>query len=100
MTALTRTEAQGRAALLDVDDVTLELDLTTGPETFGSRSQVRFRARQAGETFLDCQAVRVTAISLDGEPLPLEVWAEGRIPLEVAEGEHVVQVHAVMPYSR
>lgn len=100
MTALTRTEAQGRAALLDVDDVTLELDLTTGPETFGSRSQVRFRARQAGETFLDCQAVRVTAISLDGEPLPLEVWAEGRIPLEVAEGEHVVEVHAVMPYSR
>ena len=41
-TNLTREEAAARAALVTVDTHEVELDVTTGPETFATRSTIRF----------------------------------------------------------
>lgn len=53
MSVLTRDEAQTRARLLDVHRYTIALDLTTGDETFESRTVVRFTARAEADTFVE-----------------------------------------------
>ena len=53
-TNLTREEAATRAALVTVQSHDVDLDVTTGPETFSTRSTIRFTCRRPGaETFLD-----------------------------------------------
>ena len=47
-TNLTREEAATRAALVTVDRHDVELDVTTGPETFSTRSTIRFTCARAG----------------------------------------------------
>ena len=51
-TNLTRDEAATRAALLDVTSYTVDLDLTTGDETFGSTTTIRFTCREPGAEHL------------------------------------------------
>ena len=55
---LTRDEARTRAGLLSVDSYEVTLDLTTGDETFGSDTVVRFSAEPGAETFIDLIAPR------------------------------------------
>ncbi|HNN49342.1 MAG TPA: hypothetical protein PKM12_10195, partial [Marmoricola sp.] len=53
-TNLTRDEASNRASLLQVDHYRVELDLTTGPETFGSVTTIDFTCTAPGaSTFAD-----------------------------------------------
>ena len=47
-TNLTREEAATRAALVTVDSHDVELDVTTGPEHFSTRSTIRFTLQRAG----------------------------------------------------
>ena len=59
---LTRDDARVRADLLDIDSYDVTLDVTApdgspSARTFRSRSEIRFRARQAGaSTFVDLLA--------------------------------------------
>lgn len=53
MSVLTRDEAQTRAQFLDVHRYTIDLDLTTGEETFDSRTVIQFTATAAGDTFVE-----------------------------------------------
>ncbi|MCS0603928.1 aminopeptidase N [Streptomyces sp. LP11] len=101
MSVLTRDEAQLRAQFLAVHRYTVELDLTTGEETFGSRTAIRFTARSAGDTFVELKPTELRAVTLDGRPLDPETLAEGRLPLRgLSAGEHELRVDAVMRYSR
>jgi aminopeptidase N len=101
MSVLTRDEAQLRAQLLDVHRYTVELDLTTGDETFGSRTVIRFTARSAGDTFVELKPAELRAVTLDGEPLDPESLDDGRLPLKnLSAGEHELHVDAAMRYSR
>ena len=45
---LTRDEAADRAQLLAVSDYEIDLDLTGGPQTFRSRTTVRFSCQRPG----------------------------------------------------
>src|SRR5579859_5226757 len=78
---LTRTDAQARAALLDVTAYEVELDLTDGrgkpgERTFRSRTTVRFRAARAGAaTFIDLVAERIRGAVLNGAPLDVAGYA-------------------------
>ena len=98
---LTRDEAQTRAALLEVTGYVVHLDLTRGPDTFGSDSTVTFTARQDGDTFLDLTAAAVREITVDGRPVdPDEVVAETRLALRgLTAGEHTVRVVADCAYT-
>ncbi len=101
MSVLTRDEAQNRAQLLDVHRYTIELDLTTGEETFESRTAIRFTARADGTTFVELKPAELRSATLDGQPLDPAALTGNRLPLaDLAAGEHELRVHATMRYSR
>ncbi len=90
---LTRIEAQERRAIVDTQSYEVALDLTKGPEVFGSRTVVRFSATEGAETFIDLIAREVHAITLNGREVPRESFADSRIALSglAAENELVVE---------
>ena len=101
MSVLTRNEAQTRAQLLDVHRYTVDLDLTTGDETFDSRTAIRFTARTAGDTFVEIKPEHLRSLSLDGHPLDPGRLDANRYPLDdLTAGPHELTVDATMRYSR
>ncbi|MFF8998485.1 aminopeptidase N [Streptomyces achromogenes] len=101
MSVLTRDEAQLRAEILDVHRYTVALDLTTGDETFDSRTAIRFTTRFDGDTFIELKPAELRAVTLDGQPLDTASLTGNRLPLKnLTAGEHELRVHAVMRYSR
>jgi aminopeptidase N len=75
---LTRDEAQQRADLLSVATYDVDLDLTTGPTNFRTRSTVGFNASQEGaSTFIDLIAASVEKITLNGESLDPATYFNG-----------------------
>src|SRR5665647_2177079 len=89
---LTRAEAHGRAAVVQVESYDVVLDLTTGPDTFASTTVVRFDATPGARTFIDLIAPRVHTVELNGRDLDVAgVVADSRIAL--ADLELGVQVH-------
>ncbi|GGR71700.1 aminopeptidase [Streptomyces humidus] len=101
MSVLTRDEALSRAKLLDVHRYTIELDLTTGDETFESVTVIRFAARANGDTFVEVRPDTLHSVTLDGEPLRPGTLDDGRIALDgLTAGEHELRVRADMRYSR
>lgn len=101
MSALTRTEAQLRAQLLDVHDYAVGLDLTTGDETFQSDTVIRFTARAAGDTFVELKPDELLTATLDGNPLDPATLDGNRLPLTgLTPGPHELSIGARMRYSR
>ncbi|HLL35443.1 MAG TPA: aminopeptidase N [Streptomyces sp.] len=101
MSVLTRDEAQTRAQLLDVHRYTIDLDLTTGDETFDSRTVIRFTARTDADTFVELKPAELRSVTLDGQPLDPETLDESRLPLKnLTAGEHELRIDAAMHYSR
>ncbi|WP_217544434.1 aminopeptidase N [Streptomyces sp. GbtcB6] len=101
MSVLTRDEAQSRAELLDVHRYTIDLDLTTGDETFDSRTVIRFTARSDGDTFVEMKPVELRAVTLDGQSLDPGTLDQDRLTLKnLTAGEHELRVDATMRYSR
>ena len=95
---LTRDEAATRAALLDVRSYDVALDLTGGPERFGSVSVVVFSCREPGATsFVELDGQLLTA-ELNGRPVgPLE---GNRLVLTDLQEENLLTVSARCSYSR
>ncbi|GKQ38141.1 aminopeptidase N [Streptomyces sp. A012304] len=101
MSVLTRDEAQTRAQLLDVHRYTIELDLTTGDETFESLTVIRFAARTGADTFVELKPAELRSVTLDGEPLDPRTLDDNRLPLKnLTAGEHELRIAASMRYSR
>ncbi|MEU5217850.1 aminopeptidase N [Streptomyces sp. NPDC020807] len=100
MSVLTRDEAQTRAQLLDVHRYQVDIDLTTGAETFESTSTVRFTARAAGDTFVELKPETLHSATLDGQALDTAALDGNRLPLTLSEGEHELRVATTMRYSR
>ncbi|MFD4292549.1 aminopeptidase N [Rhodococcus sp. NPDC058505] len=78
---LTREQAAERAALLTVDNYTVDLDLTDGAGgpgdlTFRSRTSVTFDATEGGATFIDLIAKTVHSATLNGAPVDVSGYSE------------------------
>ncbi|MYW66373.1 aminopeptidase N [Streptomyces sp. SID8379] len=100
MPVLTRDEAQTRARLIDVTHYTVDLDLNRGPDTFDSRTAIRFTARTAGDTFVELKPAELRTATLDGTPLDPAALDDNRLPLTgLTKGEHELIVDATMRYS-
>src|ERR1700753_1996370 len=86
---LTRDEAEERARLGTAGHYAVELDLTRGESTFGSRSTITFACSEPGAaTFVDLLAPAVRAVTLNGEALdPAEVFDGARVDLRDPLGE-------------
>ncbi|MET8826782.1 aminopeptidase N [Streptomyces sp. NPDC004610] len=101
MSVLTRDEAQTRATLLDVQRYAIDLDLTTGDETFDSRTVIHFSARTDADTFVELKPAQLRSATLDGHPLDPETLDGNRLPLKhLTAGEHELRIDAAMRYSR
>ncbi|WP_030204917.1 aminopeptidase N [Streptomyces sp. NRRL S-87] len=101
MSALTRNEAQTRAALLDVQHYAIALDLTRGDDTFDSTTTIRFTAKAAGDTFVELKPDELRSVTLDGHPLDPATLDDNRLPLTgLTAGSHELRVETAMRYSR
>ncbi|MFE0460024.1 aminopeptidase N [Kitasatospora sp. NPDC058965] len=98
--ALTRAEAVERHELLDVRTVTVDLDLTRGPEVFASTTVIRFACTRPGAaTFVDIKPVRLLRVVLNGEELDPAALDRGRYPLAGLAAENELTVEAELAYS-
>jgi aminopeptidase N len=97
---LTREKAVERAALLDVDSYTVELDLTDGvgrpsESTFRSTTTIRFSCRIPGESsWIDLVAARVGTATLNGVALDITGYDEANgiaLPALAADNEVVIE---------
>ncbi|UYP20428.1 aminopeptidase N [Rhodococcus sp. Z13] len=78
---LTREQAAERAAILDVHNYAIVLDLTDGSgapgtETFRSVTTVTFDATEGASTFIDLIAKTVHSATLNGEPVDVSGYSE------------------------
>ncbi|MDB6426354.1 aminopeptidase N [Curtobacterium sp. 20TX0008] len=97
---LTRTEAQERAAIVDVQTYDVELDLTRGAETFGSTTRVRFTATPGASTFIDAITKTVHSITLNGSALDVASVNDGvRIQLDDLQEQNELVVVADAMYT-
>ncbi len=98
--SLRREEAEARRALLDVTGYELDLDLTGADSsevtTYAVRTRIRFTSG-AGDTFVDLKPARLGDLRLDGEPLDTGLLAQGRFPLSLTAGDHLLEVSSTMP---
>ncbi|MFI9271073.1 aminopeptidase N [Kitasatospora sp. NPDC052896] len=98
--ALTRAEAVERRRLLTVHAATIDLDLTRGPEEFGSTTVIRFACTSPGaSTFVDVKPSRLRRVVLNGRELDVTALDAGRFPLAELAAENELTVEADMAYS-
>ncbi|MEV7604550.1 aminopeptidase N [Paenarthrobacter sp. NPDC089322] len=96
---LTREEAVQRAELLSVDSYDVTLDLTKGPDVFGSTTVVRFSAEPGASTFIDAITESVHRVTLNGTELdPAEVSDGVRIQLPDLAAANELTIVADAPY--
>ncbi|MFE3762108.1 aminopeptidase N [Streptomyces sp. NPDC059104] len=101
MRNLSYQEARSRSRLLKVGEYRAELDLRGPGETFLSRTRIAFSCRRPGAgSFVECAAVRVDRIVLNGVQLPVDqVFGGDRIRLDELAEDNVLEVEAVYPYT-
>ncbi|MFL6136663.1 MAG: aminopeptidase N [Frankiaceae bacterium] len=101
MRSLTRAEAAERSDLLEVGSYHVDLDLTTGAETFACTTTIRFAARRPGaSTFLDVRPATLRSVILNGRKVDASALDDGRLPLSGLAAENELVVSADMSYSR
>ncbi|WP_375484036.1 aminopeptidase N [uncultured Jatrophihabitans sp.] len=102
---LTRTDAQHRAALLQVESYDVVLDLTDGAgapseRTFRSTTTVRFTARAGEQTFVDVIADSFHTVTLNGADIDVSGYRpEDGIPLTGLAEQNTLVVDADLLYT-
>src|ERR1044072_4991713 len=100
MPSLTRTDAAARSALLTTVSYHVDLDLSTGQDTFRSTTTIVFRAAApGGSTFLDIRPQELHSVTLNGVDLDPAAVDDGRFPLSGLAKENELVVVADMAYS-
>src|SRR4029453_18078991 len=99
MPSLTRAEATARAAVVNVDAYEVDLDLTTGAETFRSRTVVRFGAEPGAATFIDVEPADLISATLNGTPLDPAALSRYRLEMSDLAATNELVVEAWMAYS-
>lgn len=95
---LTRAEAEARAAVAKVYTYDVDLDLTTGSETFVSKSTITFDATTGASTFIDLVADEVLSLVVNGEARSVDAYQDFRIQLDNLAEKNVVSVEAICRY--
>jgi aminopeptidase N len=99
--SLTRSEAEGRAALIAVERYDIEVDLTDLVEgaDFRAVTTIRFSCRTPGAlTFVDA-ALTVVSATLNGRGVPADQVANGRIQLTDLAPDNVLVVETVQSHT-
>ncbi|MFZ0831971.1 MAG: M1 family aminopeptidase, partial [Mycobacterium sp.] len=102
---LTRDQAIERAALVTVDNYTIELDLTDGSgapgeRTFRSVTTVTFEALPGAQTYIDIAADSVRSATLNGVQIDVSAYDESTgIPLTIVDEHNTLFVDADCRYT-
>ncbi|HEY9481452.1 MAG TPA: aminopeptidase N [Micromonosporaceae bacterium] len=100
MPSLTRAAAHERVASIHVDAYDVDLDLTAGDERFLSITTVSFGATSPRlSTFVDVRPHTLRSATLNGIPLDVTTWRDGRLPLPDLASRNVLVVEAEMSYT-
>ncbi|GAB18128.1 aminopeptidase N [Gordonia effusa NBRC 100432] len=91
---LTRIQAAERAESVRVASYHIDLDLTTGTETFRSTTTVEFSASAGASTFIDLVAPTLRSVTLNGTTLAVDNFDEetGIALPDLAESNQLVVV--------
>ncbi|WP_167199227.1 aminopeptidase N [Brevibacterium pigmentatum] len=102
-TNLTRSEAQSRTQLLEVDSYSVHIDVSnaeTDADTYLSRTVVDFSARFVDSTFIDLIADSVSSVLINGESLsPAAAFDGARVTFPVRAGRNSLTIEAQARYS-
>ena len=100
-TNLTRDEAQTRAATVEVESYTVDLDLDPArAKTFGSTTVIRFASRPGAATFVDLVGATVHELTVNGHALdPAQAYVDQRILLDDLRETNELRVVADCSYS-
>ena len=97
---LTREEALSRSAHLTVESYHVDLDLTTGPETFRAKTTVKFTSSKPGSsTFIDAVGKSMYSATLNGVALDGSVFDGESIHLANLASENTLVVDLEAVYS-
>ena len=97
----TRKEAQERAAHLKIDSYNVTLDVTTGAESFNSKTIVKFSCTKPGyDTFIDAVAKRVISATLNGKPVDTNNYDGETIYLKGLQAENELVLELEAAYSK
>ena len=97
---LTSKEAADRSAILKIDNYKVDLDVTTGDETFNSKAVITFSATPGSNTFIDAMAKHIISATLNGAAIDTSNYDGESIFLNnlAAENTLVVEMEAI--YSK
>lgn len=96
---LTKSEAQERSAVVSNTTYTISWDFTDEGDRFRTSTRITFDTPDGAASFLDCAAVEVTRIVLNGTELnPSTVVSTGRIALENLRAHNEVEIDASFAY--
>ena len=97
---LTSKEAAERSAILKLDNYKVDLDLTSGDETFYSKAIITFSASLGSNTFIDAVAKRIISATLNGKPVDFSNYDGESLFLNglSAENELIIEMEAI--YSK
>ncbi len=98
---ITREEAAQRSRSITVSGYEVDLDLTTGPDRYGTVSRVRFISDDGADTFIELLAPGVQSIVLNGCDLdPAAVFDGERVTLADLRTKNELTIAAMGAYSR
>jgi aminopeptidase N len=97
---LTSIEAADRSAILKIDNYKVDLDLTTGEETFNSKAVITFSATPGSETFIDAIAKRIINATLNGAPVDVSNYDGESVFLKNLEAENTLFIEMEAIYSK
>jgi aminopeptidase N len=99
---LTREEAKERSHSVKVHSYEIDLDLTSGTETFIVKTRIKFAGLKVGApTFLDAVGKRVISATLNGQPFEVKDY-DGEtihIPSLAAENDLFVELEGIYSNS-
>ncbi|HSE07972.1 MAG TPA: aminopeptidase N [Nocardioidaceae bacterium] len=98
MPSLSLDESLRRAQQIAVTSYDVQLDLDSGESTFGSTTTIRFAVDGPADTFVDVKPKQLLSAHLNGAPLDLSTFEDGRLPLRGVAGENELVIDAVMAY--
>ena len=97
---LTREEALARSAHISVDGYNVELDLTTGSETFRAKTTITFKSSKPGsQTFVDAVAKSMLSGTLNGVALDSSAFDGESIHLSNLAADNTLVVDLEAQYS-
>ena len=96
---ITQAEAAARSAILKVESYVIDLDLTTGPETFRVKTAIKFKGLKPGEsTFIDAVGKSVISATLNGQIFDAKFDGE-TIYLPAIAAENLLEIELEGVYS-